>query len=220
MVVALVLLILWDFASRTDLDATGQLLILLLVLSGSLLVHEMAHALVGRRLGLRVHDITIWPLGGMARMDGLADHPELEAPVAAAGPLANLVLALICWLLPGTIADSGIAINLVLGLGNLLPAFPLDGGRVLRSWLVRHAPPTAATRAAVWVSNCILWVLLLVGAWLDSFWIVALLCAFLYWAGRMELMQAMLRTGNLPTLAPGEVLSRALKGTTDPDSLD
>ncbi len=215
MVFLLLLLLVWDFARHTDADATSQLLVLLAALGVSLLVHELAHALVARRLGLRVYDITIWPLGGMARMDGLADNPHLEAPVAAAGPVANLVVALICWLIPGSTLDAVAWINLVLGLGNLLPAFPLDGGRILRSWLARHAPGPAATRAAVHISNWLLWIALLVGAWLDSFWVVALLCAFLYWAGRMELMQAVLRQGTMPVMDPGEVLSKAMKRGDD-----
>ncbi len=211
----LLLLLVWDFSRHTDAGATSQLLLLLGALGISLLIHELAHALVARRLGLKVFDITIWPLGGMARMDGLGDNPHLEAPVAAAGPVANLLLAFLCWLIPGTVADPAAAINLVLGLGNLLPAFPLDGGRILRSWLARHSPGPAATRAAVHISNWILWIALLVGAWLDSFWLVALLCAFLYWAGRMELMQAVLRHGTSPVMDPGEVLSKAMKREDD-----
>lgn len=214
-VFVLLLILVWDFSRHTDASATSQLLVLLAALGVSLLVHELAHALVARRLGLKVYDITIWPLGGMARMDGLADNPQLEAPVAAAGPAANLVLALLCWLIPGTFADPAAAINLVLGLGNLLPAFPLDGGRILRSWLARHAPGPAATRAAVHFSNWLLWIALVVGFFLDSFWVVALLCAFLYWAGRMELMQAVLRHGTMPVMDPGEVLSKAMKRDAD-----
>lgn len=215
LVFLLLLVLVWDFSSHTDADATSELLLLLGALGVSLLVHELAHALVARRLGLKVYDITIWPLGGMARMDGLADNPQLEAPVAAAGPIANLILALLCWLIPGTLADPAAAINLVLGLGNLIPAFPLDGGRILRSWLARHSPAPAATRAAVHFSNWLLWLALLIGAWLDSFWVVALLCSFLYWAGRMELMQAVLRHGTMPVLDPGEVLSKAMKRGDD-----
>jgi len=214
-VFVLLLLLVWNFSQHTDAGATGQLLVLLLTLGVSLLTHELAHALVGRRLGLTVFDITIWPLGGMARMDGLRDNPHLEAPVAAAGPIANLLLALGCWLIPGNFADSAAAINLVLGLGNLLPAFPLDGGRILRAWLSRYAPAPAATRAAVTISNWLLWVMLLVGAWIGSFWIVALLCAFLYWAGRMELMETVLRHGTMPVMEPSEVLSKAFKGDAD-----
>jgi Zn-dependent protease len=207
----LILLLLLEMGTRADLHAVGQLLLLLLLLVVSLLVHELAHALVGIRLGLNVLDITIWPFGGIARMDGLLERPALEGPVAAAGPIANLVLALLFLLLPGPFGELGLLINAVMGLANLLPAFPLDGGRILRSWLMRNAPPADATRAAVAVSNWMLVILLVFGIWSDTFWLTLSLCAFLYWAGRTELLQAMLRAGTTPTLEPGEVWARAFR---------
>jgi Zn-dependent protease len=206
----LILLLLLELGSRSGLHAVGQMTALLLLLVMSLLVHELAHAVVGMRLGLNVIDITIWPFGGMARMDGMQERPELEGPVAAAGPIANLVLAALFLLIPGPFGEMGYLINGVMGLANLLPAFPLDGGRILRSWLMRNAPPADATRAAVAVSYWILVILLIFGIWSDTFWLTFCLCAFLYWAGRTELLQAMLRAGTTPTMEPGEVWARAL----------
>jgi Zn-dependent protease len=163
-------------------------------------------------MGLRVIDITIWPLGGMARMEGLYDRPSAEAPVALAGPLVNLALAGGCALLPGPLALAGAGINLVLGLGNLVPAFPLDGGRVLRAWLARRSPLTDATQAAVrvggWAAVCLL---LLSATLLDSIGLGLLLLGYVWFTGRMELMQVILRTGRPPSMGTGEVFRRAFR---------
>lgn len=115
-----------------------------------LLGHELSHALVARRFGLDVRGITLWLFGGIAELGGDARSPEVELRVAVVGPVVSLVLA---GLLAGmaAIADLSSApallvasmwwlstINLTLGLFNLVPAYPLDGGRVLRAILWRR----------------------------------------------------------------------------------
>lgn len=185
-----------------------SVLLALVILAVTLLVHEFAHALVAKRLGLKVIDITIWPLGGMARMEGLSGHSSREAMVAAAGPLANLVLAAICAFIPGNIAKAAFFMNLVLGLGNLVPAFPLDGGRLLRAWLARRAPLVDATLASVRLAKVIALLALLFGFWGSSLWIGVILAIYLWWSGQVEL-QVMLREGQRPTLTSSEVWRRA-----------
>ncbi|HSL56644.1 MAG TPA: site-2 protease family protein [Acidimicrobiales bacterium] len=114
---------------------------------GSILAHELAHAVVARRAGLPVEGITLWLLGGVARLGGEASGPGAEARIAAAGPLASLaaagVFAVGGWALD-TVGASALAattlwwlalINAVLAVFNLLPAAPLDGGRVLAAVL-------------------------------------------------------------------------------------
>lgn len=198
-------------ASATDGRRLAELGLLLLFLSSALLIHELAHAVVARRQGLRVLDITIWPLGGMARMEGLLDRPQAEAPVAVAGPLANLLLAVPCLLLPGPIAAAAGWINLILGLGNLVPAFPLDGGRILRAWLARRSPLSDATAAAVRIGSWTGVILVLGAIWQDSFWIGLLLLVYIWFTGKLELVQVILRTSRPPTLRTGEVFRRALR---------
>lgn len=175
-----------------------------------LLVHEFAHALVARRLGLKVLDVTIWPLGGMARLAGLHERPQAEAPVAAAGPLANLALAALAWPLPGEIARGFAVVNLLLGAGNLIPLFPLDGGRILRAFLARRSPFVDATRAA----QPPLVVLALATALLCWFsgqiLLPVLLGLYLTGAGWNEFVRAMLTYGP-PTLTRTEVWLRALR---------
>jgi Zn-dependent protease len=184
-------------------------LVALLLLAVTLLVHEFAHALVARHLGLRVIDITIWPLGGMARMEGLSGHSKREAWVAAAGPLANLALAAICVLLPGRLAYGVFLMNLILGLGNLVPAFPLDGGRLLRAWLARRSPLVDATLAAVRLAKVIALLALLFGFWGSSMWIGVILAIYLWWSGQVEYIQVMLREGHGPGMSSAEVWRRA-----------
>src|SRR5262249_27649528 len=111
----------------------------------SILLHELAHVAVARRSGAVVHAITLLMLGGVTeiRREG---RPEREALMALAGPLASFAIALVSYLFRRFVPlPPGIAIaltvfagtNLVLGVFNLLPAFPMDGGRVLRGLLVR-----------------------------------------------------------------------------------
>ena len=202
-------------------EHAGTLGLLLLVLAVSLLAHEFGHALVARRLGLRVLDITIWPLGGMARLEGLTERPQVEAPVALAGPTVNLVIAGICALLPGALAEAAVLMNLVLGVGNLVPAFPLDGGRVLRAWFTRRSPLSDATKAAVDVATWLGVALLIAAALQGALLVGALVLLYIWFVGRMELLQVIVRSGRPPTMSVGEVFLRSFSAAEEdraPDS--
>jgi Zn-dependent protease len=131
-----------------------------LLLFGSVLVHELSHSLVARRVGLRVRDITLFIFGGVSNISAEAGSARDEFLVAVVGPLTSFVLAGLFWLAaeatgaqpglslllgsgralqsvgwPGAMLGYLAMVNLVLGVFNLLPAFPLDGGRVFRSIL-------------------------------------------------------------------------------------
>ena len=188
-------------------------LLLVGILAVSLLVHELAHALVARALGLHVLDITIWPLGGMARLEGMAQRPQAEAPVAAAGPLANLALAGICALLPGSWFAAATWLNLVLGVGNLLPAFPLDGGRLLRAWLARASPMVDATWAAVRVGRWLALTLAVLAIGNGFPLLGVILGIYVWWSGQAEFLQVLLRGGRPPSLTLGAVFGRAWRHT-------
>jgi Zn-dependent protease len=116
----------------------------------SLLVHELAHAVVARRLGVQVHGITLWLFGGVARLRGESPSPGIEARIAVVGPLASVGLAALFfgidgglqltggwdrWPLIGVGAQWLWLANLTIALFNLVPAYPLDGGRLLRALL-------------------------------------------------------------------------------------
>lgn len=123
-----------------------------LLFFGSLLAHELSHAVVARREGLSVSGITLWLLGGVARLEGHPPSPGAEARIAGAGPLASLglalgfgVVALGIALVPASdltaLAFASAAwlsfVNLILAVFNLLPGAPLDGGRIARAVLWR-----------------------------------------------------------------------------------
>jgi Zn-dependent protease len=141
-----------------------------LLFLGALLAHELSHALVARRFRLRVHSITLWMLGGVAAMEGQPPTPRADLTTAAAGPLTSLLagglFAMVAWLAGLLSAPRLIvaglawlaAINLLLAVFNLLPAAPLDGGRVLRAlvWLRtgdRRKAASVATTAGTWLGG-------------------------------------------------------------------
>ncbi|MGI6434326.1 MAG: M50 family metallopeptidase [Syntrophomonadaceae bacterium] len=113
---------------------------LMLLLMAALLFHEMAHVIAARSLGVRVQAVELTPFGGQAQIDDFtAIEPDKEILMSLAGPLSSLSLAAFFYFLP-TAWDAEttlwlVGCNLFLGLFNLLPALPMDGGRMLRSWL-------------------------------------------------------------------------------------
>ena len=143
-----------------------------LLFFGSVLAHELSHALVARRFGLRVHGITLFIFGGTTSIDSDSRNPREEALIALAGPATSLVLGLGFIGLAAAIAQpqaSALAgwlgvINLALGAFNLIPGFPMDGGRVLRAllWRVR-GDRLLATRHAAIVGRALAYVLIALG---------------------------------------------------------
>ena len=147
-------------------DQTSQMYVVMAVVAmlsffGSLLLHELAHSVVARRFGVQIKGITLFLFGGVAE---LAEEPKsatAEFWIALAGPAMSLSLSAVFWLLaqlsvqllnaPAVIETLSYlaAVNLVIALFNLVPAFPLDGGRVLRAYLWhRHGDILRATKAA------------------------------------------------------------------------
>jgi Zn-dependent protease/predicted transcriptional regulator len=134
-----------------------------LFLFGSILVHELMHAITAQKLQVPITGITLFALGGVAEMQGDPPSPGAEFKIAIVGPLASFVLAGVFWLLwqaldgeggGGTLAAVAlylVTLNLVVAIFNLLPAFPLDGGRVLRSiiWGITHS----VKRATYWAAR-------------------------------------------------------------------
>ena len=141
----------------------------------SVLAHELSHALVARRFGMRVRGITLFIFGGQATMEDEAKTPRQEAVMAAAGPLTSLAIGVVLTLLSGVFGDQTLAatvgwlglINLALGLFNLIPGFPMDGGRILRAllWKVR-GDQYAATRNAAMIGRLFGYLLIAGGVYL------------------------------------------------------
>lgn len=136
----------------------------ILLLFACVVLHEFGHALTARRYGIRTRNITLLPIGGVASLERMPDDPKQEIMVALAGPAVNFLIALILWLWlllsnsispdqSGLLTESGflhriMVINLVLAIFNLLPAFPMDGGRVVRAALSIRLGHHQATQIA------------------------------------------------------------------------
>src|SRR5690349_4828626 len=179
---------------------------------GSLLAHELGHSLVARRNGLGVEGITLWFLGGVSQLEGDVPGPAAEVRISGVGPLVSLVLggifSLVAWLLqmaaaPGILVAALAwlgGINLLLAVFNVIPAAPLDGGRLLQAVLWRITGDRL--RAAVWSARSgqvFGWALIVVAAYLvlvrrayNWLWF-ALLGWFLIGAATAESQQAMLQ---------------------------
>ncbi|MDR7482649.1 MAG: site-2 protease family protein [Armatimonadota bacterium] len=132
-------------------------------LFASVLVHELGHAVVGRAYHARVRSITLWLLGGMAQFDEIPRRHGAEAVIAAAGPATSLLVAAACRLVAALLPRDAAAgqfvvgyltyTNVALAIFNLLPALPLDGGRILRSLLGLRLPHLRATQVAAAMSR-------------------------------------------------------------------
>ena len=160
----------------------------------SLLMHEMAHSLVAQAAGIRIKSITLFILGGVSQMTEEPQKPAIEFRVALAGPLTSLVIGGVCWGI--WLGARGFSeplealafwlgwINIVLAGFNLIPAFPLDGGRILRSILWwRKRSLKDATRVASTVGRGTGWLFILGGIWLvfTGLWINGLWLTFVGW---------------------------------------
>jgi stage IV sporulation protein FB len=129
---------------------------------GIILSHELAHSYVAKKAGMKVREVELYPFGGVARIEGMLEYkPSLEVKVALAGPLSNFFLLYLGFLAHRYFNWRGYyyqlfqMINLTMGLFNLLPAFPLDGGRIFRALLSRKLGVAEATyRASLWGKYC------------------------------------------------------------------
>src|SRR3954451_24096760 len=189
------------------------LLAALAAVTACIVLHELGSALMPRAFGIRTRDITLYPIGGVARLERMSERPEEELCIALAGPAVNLVIAVLLApvglfsLLTGVLADDTIVLNFAQGplvlaarfltlvwlsnvllvLFNLLPAFPMDGGRVFRALLslgmgMRRATSVAATVGLVMAG------LLGIGAlWVGNPMLVVL-ALFVAFAGQQELL--------------------------------
>ncbi len=135
------------------------------------LLHEFGHAFAARAYGIRTPDITLLPIGGVARLERMPENPWQELVIAVAGPLVNVAIGLLIWLglgMPSRVADLIIyndparelafdllRVNVMLIAFNLIPAFPMDGGRVLRALLAMKLDHSRATLIAARVGQVV-----------------------------------------------------------------
>jgi Zn-dependent protease/CBS domain-containing protein len=246
--ISFVLLIL--FVGMTEQIAHVQLnpwrgMGLVAIIFGSVVLHELGHALVGRHSGISPRAIVLLPIGGVTIFDDV--QPTLQpdwrrdARIAAAGPLVNFVLAIAAavilnvalpqdrlWADPyvrsANLLHSFVWTNLWLGLFNLLPAYPMDGGRVLRAIFSRSMDPVSATRRAVSIGRGFALAFMLAGWWNIPHLIwFSVIGVFLFFAAQMEDRSAVFRSvletvrledimlTDFATLSPADTLEDALE---------
>ena len=161
---------------RIGRSSAGVVFMILLFLC--VLLHEFGHVLVARRYGVQTAEITLLPIGGVAQMERIPEKPSQELLVALAGPTVNLAIAGILIVALGGIIPDGstevqnpqvgligrlLVANLFLALFNLIPAFPMDGGRVLRAVLAYRLGYARGTQVAATVGQTLAFALGLLG---------------------------------------------------------
>ncbi len=165
--------------SSQSWQGAAEGVVLFCCIAAIIVMHELGHALAAKRYGIRTRDITLLPIGGVARLERMPEKPLQELVVALAGPAVNVVLAvgLFAALLLGpgvpgwdTVLRPGAHllvylfwVNVMLVLFNMLPAFPMDGGRVLRAVLAMITDYVEATRVAAWIGQAIAVLFAIVG---------------------------------------------------------
>jgi len=199
------------FFAFSGYEVTGSLVgaltatLVIVALFFCVLLHEFGHSLVAQRLGIEIHSITLLPIGGVSNLESLPEKPADEVRITIAGPLVNVVLALIFFgvaLLLGAVprvpADvfTGVGsvgqfffylgyLNVVLAVFNLIPAFPMDGGRILRGLLASRLGAVRATDISSTVGHIFAVAFFLIGL-ISGNLLLALVAVFIYFGASGE----------------------------------
>jgi Zn-dependent protease len=186
----------------------------ILALFGSVLLHEYGHALTARKYGVKTRDITLYPIGGVASLERIPDNPKEELWVALAGPAVNVVIAavLFVWLgitasfeplrdislTGGSMIERLMVTNLILVGFNMIPAFPMDGGRVLRSLLAMRLEYTAATQIAATIGQGMAFIFGFIGLFSNPFLVFVALFVWIGAASESRMVQMKSALSGIP----------------------
>lgn len=206
-----------------------QGVVLVLAAFACVVAHELAHSLVAQRLGVRVRAITLLPFGGVAQMERIPDNPRHEIAIAVVGPIASLTLAGLCYVLlrrmippaipfalilaKGSLLAYLAVINMMLGVFNILPAFPMDGGRVLRGVLALRLPFERATSIAVSIGQFFAVMMFVYGIFRAPW--LALIGVFIYLSAEGEERATLMRRPSVRVPVSRAMLSPVASVTTD-----
>ena len=186
----------------------------ILILFGIVVLHELGHALTARRFGIRTRDITLLPIGGVARLERMPEDPREELIVALAGPAVNVLLATLIagtmvvvtgasisgeiTFVGGDLLRNLLWVNIALVVFNLIPAFPMDGGRVLRALLALRMDYVRATQIAASVGQALALVFVFAGLFFNPFLVFIGLFVWMGAAGEASMVQMKSALGGIP----------------------
>lgn len=220
-----------------SLAATLMGIAFILALFLCVLLHEFGHALTAQRYGIQTRDITLLPIGGVARLERMPDDPRQEFWVALAGPAVNVVIAAVLFvalqlinewtpldrlsLTGGSFLQRLLVVNLSLAVFNLLPAFPMDGGRVVRALLATRMDYTRATQVAASLGQVMAYIFGFIGLFSNPFLIFIALFVWIGAAQEASMVQMKSALSGIPvaramltdfrTLAPDDTLARGVE---------
>lgn len=228
-----------DLAAGQALAVVVRSTVLILAVFTTVVLHEFGHALTAKRFGVRTQDITLLPIGGIARLEKMPDRPSQQLLVAFAGPAVNLAIAFALFVILllgkghvdaavfGQASGSFLAqlmwINVSLAVFNLLPGYPMDGGRILRAVLAMRMPPERATQTAARVGQGVALLLGMLGLLASP--LLVLIAVFVWLGAQTEHSISTVRVAlaglsigqgmitDFKTVAPTDPLSRAVELT-------
>src|SRR5512138_1840734 len=230
----------WSTNTGAGLQGAAFGIVATLLLFASVTLHELGHSFQALRYGVKVRDITLLPMGGLAQMEEIPEEPKKELRIAIAGPLVNFAIAAVLigigWLLDaralislkelsaslGHVSWSGLlayltTANLMIGAFNLIPAFPMDGGRILRALLATKMDHARATKIAAQIGQAFA---VLIGLWgiVSGSWTLAIIAVFI-WMGAGQESRGVQVKHALGGTTVGQVMTRSPQVLRVNDSL-
>jgi Zn-dependent protease len=228
------LIVLFETGTQAGVGVLALSMGLVLALFGCVVLHELGHALMARYFAIGTRDITLYPIGGVARLEGMGKRPFQELCIALAGPAVNVVIAAVLGILMIPLVDptrllevstsSGLLsaayplesflygllfLNVGMVIFNMIPAFPMDGGRVLRSLLAMRIGQMRATEIAVRVGTVFAVIMVFLGVFGGEIGfgspMLAVVAVFIWFAGQQELYGLRMRE-QIRRAAPIDVL--------------
>ncbi|MFL9827695.1 site-2 protease family protein [Rhodoplanes sp. SY1] len=238
--VTFVLFLVWIFGAswaQGGADAAVSGLVFMLLLFACVLAHEFGHIFAARAFGVATPDVTLLPIGGVARLERIPEAPGEEFLVAVAGPAVNVVIAFLLIVLGGadpsirnlaavdstaaSMLDKLAAVNIFLVLFNMIPAFPMDGGRVLRALLAVKLGHVRATEIAAWIGQATAFAFGFIGLFVNPMLIFIAIFVYLAAASEAQLVAIRAMSRDVPvaaamitrfaTLTPDEPIEAAIE---------
>jgi len=219
------------------LRTTVESLIFVLIIFTCVILHEFGHALTAKKYGIKTLDIILLPIGGVARLERMPEDPKQELWVALAGPAVNVLIAFIIFLIlfltsspiplinieifTGSFLAKLMALNIILVVFNMLPAFPMDGGRVLRALLALRMEYAKSTKIASKIGKAMAILFGIIGLFSNPF--LVFIAAFVWFGANHEEKMVRMKYSkmsynnseytDLKTLSPNDPIAKAVNLT-------